>query len=261
VTVSQTEERVRSWAAKPENLELASTLFPIAGATYAELPGAPWFSLKMYSSVSKWTPQQWLAAVHWRWGAWAAMEGPGGDPRPIAKVAYFFRALERDVVSGTAPLIAVPQAFGAPRRAAVAELDADDIRELAEDVAFHAPGERRILSVDLNASDAAIATAFDSWLKQQRPLADRREALTAADMRTFSDSRAVPYLDLRLFELASGRSLRVGDVAAALFPVGSHELVVESPRKKLERATRRDAQRLLSRTWRDRLSAQFSPSP
>lgn len=258
--LTPTEARVAAEAATPANRELVARLFPEAAA--GELPGAPWFRLDTYRTVRQWTDVDWFVAICIRWSQWAHLEGPNNPagPPPIARVAAFIKGLAADPITGGqgrriepgGPVTA--HSYGA-RVAPIVEVDPDGLADLADEHAFGSlDAERPLLRINMEASNLEILAAFKAWLNDRRPKA-QRSAMTEADMAGWRACQVIPYLDIRLFELASGSKIRGVDIQRALFPGGA------DPKKTLEQSTRTHANRLMSTRFYGRLHAQFGGRP
>lgn len=256
--LTPTEARVAAEAAMPANRALVAQLFP--EASRGELPGAPWFSLDTYRAAHRWADVDWFVAICIRWAQWAQLEGPHGpaEPLPIARVAAFIKGLAADPITGGQGKRIEPGGAAAVRDYGarvppLAEVDHDELAQLAEEHDFGGlDAERRLLRINMEASNLEILAAFKTWLNAQRPKA-QRSAMTEADMAGWRACHVIPYLDIRLFELASGARIRGVDIQCALFPGAD----LASRKKTLEQSTRRMAARLMSTRFFGRLHAQF----
>jgi len=76
-------------------------------------------------------------------------------------------------------------------------------------------------------------------------------------MKNWTSSRVIPYIDMLLWERATGRNFRPIDIQNALFGKDTIEQVGREPKKIFEQSTTMYAERLLSAEYFETIVAQL----
>lgn len=220
----------------------SSAAAPAAG----ELPGAPWFSLQIYRDMSNWSQLEWYLAIACR--QFVHRFGHTSSTTPS-----HWDCIAQNPVNGNGYYIGMTDRSGPV--SAIDDVDEEEIEELKErlwDPRF------RLVAVDLRASDIAIKAGFERWLKEHRwkrkPV---RRAMTEDDIKNWTDSCVIPYIDTQLYERAIGKRFRPSYVQKALFAERRIFIRGREPKSILEQSTQMYAKRLLSPAYLDRIAAQL----
>lgn len=232
---------------------------PVERARAGTLPRAPWFDIAHYAGIPDWTKQDWLRAI-------ACRRLVQSNATPTAR--RHWDSIRTDCIGGGSrysPEFLLNNRLGSPNSSFGPVAGVDDIED---EESIEPLRERlwepsiRLLLVDLRASDDKLTASFRAWVRAQRDKGwngkATRKAMTDDDVKNWTHSRVIPYIDIKLFEAAEGLTFRPVDICNALFGDGSGiEEMVRPPKKILEESTRRHARRLLSDRYFQQLIAEF----
>ncbi|MBU1357642.1 MAG: hypothetical protein KKC79_02310 [Gammaproteobacteria bacterium] len=217
----------------------------------------PCFDLAHYQGMNRWDEGQWLRAVSTRRLLASAAGGIPGMPCEIVgeKIASsWFEDLFQRIQSD--PVSPIPFEFAETGRMQVGPshgIFAPPVQVITNAKEQKSGDGRVFLSVDLAASDAAVTASFQAWLKFQRTQASRVKEISTVDMRNWFDSLALPFIDLKIYCVATGQTM-TDEIASELLFEKRPDRGIDSLRK----VTKKHARRLLSTQLSRRLSAQLS---
>jgi len=220
-----------------------------------ELRGAPWFRLAEYGSIKAWTERDWYAALASRFAVMSRIKRASPDPSAFDVVRDHF---EKMYVTPIAPggfistrncraYVHAGVQFFPPISMPSSISDPINPGNLAD--------EHEILIIDTAASDSALKATFATWLKGLRRPSIWSQGFSKVDMKLWTAWRVIPFIDLELYELATGSRIKSRDKANALFRDRGDD--DEGHTERMRKITAKHAKRLMSEGSLKAMAAQL----
>jgi hypothetical protein len=219
----------------------------------AGLDGVPWFDLRHYDSIAAWEPKHWYAAIACRLAVIRYLQYPD-EPLAQARIREHFDNIRLNPIAPGGYVLWNKCVFanGASLEflppISVLACGIADVSKLSE--------SEEIMFINTSASDAVLKSTFAAWLKDLRSPSIWSKGFTRTDMRSWTDCRVLPFVDLHLFEKFAGLKIAAGSKAGVLSD-GRHEKSGSDPVEYVRKVTAKHAARLMSERTLASMAAQL----
>lgn len=218
-----------------------------------ELQGADWFRLKEYESVERWRPRDWYVAISSRMALERRIKRASTDASDIQD--HFNMMYLSPIAPGGYILLSDRRAYFREGRLEFSPpISPDGLLGPVDPIEF--AREQRILVVDTAASDAVLKETFAALLKELRRPSTWSKGFTENDMKLWATSRVIPFIDLKLYQLATGVQLSASEKAAALFRDWDDDKGTD-PVDWMRKTTEKHARRLMTDASLKSMAAQL----